>query len=76
MYLFSEGLTSKQTNDNVMNIVGNQYSVKKYIGCSFKCVLKVGIEESIVNAPLVSLLSKNTHNAKSEVKFKQLIRDL
>jgi hypothetical protein len=26
-----------------------------------------------VNAPLVSLHSKNTNNAKSEVRFKQLI---
>jgi hypothetical protein len=29
-----------------------------------------------MNAPLVSLQSKNTNNAKSEVRFKQLIRDL
>jgi hypothetical protein len=42
----------------------------------FKCHLKVGVEESIVNAPLLSLQSKNTNNAKSEVSFKQLIRDL
>jgi hypothetical protein len=28
-----------------------------------------------VNAPLVSLESKNTNNAKTEVRFKQLIRD-
>jgi hypothetical protein len=28
-----------------------------------------------VNAPLVNLQSKNTNNAKSEVGFKQLIRD-
>jgi hypothetical protein len=46
------------------------------IGCSFKFFLKVGVEESIVNAPLARLQSKNTNNAKSEVKFKQLIRDL
>jgi hypothetical protein len=45
-----------------------------YIGCSFKFILKVGIEESIVNAPLVSLQSKNTNNSKSEVRFKQLVR--
>jgi hypothetical protein len=44
--------------------------------CSFKFIGKVGVEESIVNAPLVSLQSKNTNNAKSEVSFKQLIRDL
>jgi hypothetical protein len=36
--------------------------------------VQVGIEESIVNV-LVSLHSKNTNNANSEVRFKQLIRD-
>jgi DNA-directed RNA polymerase subunit RPC12/RpoP len=36
--------------------------------CSFKFFLKVGVEESIVNAPLVSLQSKNRNNAKSEVR--------
>jgi hypothetical protein len=46
------------------------------VGCSFKFLLKVGLEESVVNAPLVNLHSKNTNNAKSEVKFKQLICDL
>jgi hypothetical protein len=29
-----------------------------------------------VNAPLVSLLSKNRSNVKSEVRFKELIHDL
>jgi hypothetical protein len=48
----------------------------KNIGSTFKFILKVGVEESIVNAPLVSLHSKNTNNAKSEVKYKQLIRGL
>jgi hypothetical protein len=33
------------------------------IGCSFKFLLKVGV---------VSLQSKNTKNAKSKVRFKQL----
>jgi hypothetical protein len=42
-----------------------------YIGCSFKFILKV-VEESIVNASLVIF----TNNAKNEVRFKQLIRDL
>jgi hypothetical protein len=47
------------------------------IGCSLKFSVKVGVEESIVNAPLVSLSSnvkqiKNTKNAISEVRFKQL----
>jgi hypothetical protein len=37
---------------------------------------KVGIEESIVNALPVSVPSKNTNNNKSQVSFKQLIRDL
>jgi hypothetical protein len=31
----------------------------------------VGVEESIVNAPLVSLHTKNTNNPKSEIRFKQ-----
>jgi hypothetical protein len=48
----------------------------KYIGCSFKSILKVDDEELIVNAPLVSLQSKDTNNAKSEVRFKQLSGDL
>jgi hypothetical protein len=48
----------------------------RYIGYSFKFLLKVGVEESIVNAPLVSLQSiKNTNNAKSDVRFKQLTRN-
>jgi hypothetical protein len=46
-----------------------------YIGCSFNFILKVGVEESIVNAPLVSLQSENTKNAKSKVRFKQLSAD-
>jgi hypothetical protein len=38
---------------------------------------EVGVEESIVNTPpLVSLHSNNTKNAKCEVRFKQVIRDL
>jgi hypothetical protein len=45
-------------------------SLYEYIGCSFKFLLKVGAEEWIVNAPLVGLQSKNTNNAKSEVRFK------
>jgi hypothetical protein len=38
-------------------------SINKY-WCLFKFILKVGLEESIVNAPLVSLQSENTNNAK------------
>jgi hypothetical protein len=39
-------------------------------GCSFKFPIKVGVEQSIVNAPAaaVSLQIKNTNNAKSEVR--------
>jgi hypothetical protein len=44
-----------------------------FIGCSFKFILTVGVEESIVKAPLVSLQSKNTNDANIEVRFKQLI---
>jgi hypothetical protein len=44
-----------------------------FIYLSSKLALK---EESIVNAPLVSLQRENTNNTKSEVRFKQLIRDL
>jgi hypothetical protein len=43
--------------------------VKKDIGCSFKFILTVGVEELIVNAPLVSLYTKNTNNAESEVRL-------
>jgi hypothetical protein len=42
----------------------------KNLSCFFKFHLKVGVEESIVNAPLVSLQSENTNNGKSEVSFK------
>jgi hypothetical protein len=41
-----------------------------------KFILKVGVEESIVKAPLVRLQSKNANNTRSEVRCKQLIRDL
>jgi hypothetical protein len=50
-------------------------SKNKYIGYWYKYLVNVGVEEPIVNAPLVSLKSKNTNNAKSGVIFKQLIRD-
>jgi hypothetical protein len=49
-------------------------TVKQSIGCSLKFPVKVGAEESIVNAPLVSLQIKNTNKAKSEVRFKQLTK--
>jgi hypothetical protein len=50
--------------------------INKIWGVSFKFIPKDGVEELIVNAPLISLQSENTNNAKSEVKFKQLISDL
>jgi hypothetical protein len=53
-------------------IVENNIKQKRihwsYIRCSFKFPVKVGVEESIVNAPLVSLQIKNTNIAKSEVR--------
>jgi hypothetical protein len=35
------------------------------MGWIFKCIPKDGVEELIVNAPLISLQSENTNNAKS-----------
>jgi hypothetical protein len=63
----------ESTKQTQLNQQTHGYS---YIGRSFKFILKVDVKESIVNAPLVSLYSKNTNNAKSEVSFKQLIRDM
>jgi hypothetical protein len=51
---FKDGILKSTTERNDVNI-----------GCSLKFILKVGVEESIVNAPLVSLQSKNTNSAKS-----------
>jgi hypothetical protein len=59
----------KIRNENLLKLYLN-------IGCSLKYILKVDVEESIVNAPIVTLQSKNTNNAKSEISLKQLIRDL
>jgi hypothetical protein len=36
-----------------MTKIGLQFEFST-IGCSFKCILKVGIEESIVNAPRIT----------------------
>jgi hypothetical protein len=44
--------------------------LKQSIGCTSKFPVQVGVEESIVNAPVVCMQSKNTNNAKSEVRFK------
>jgi hypothetical protein len=40
--------------------------------CSFKFIFKVGIEESIVNAPLINLQSKNTNIAES-AKYQDIL---
>jgi hypothetical protein len=56
----------------IVRVLFNSYLPFINIGCSFKFIIKVSVEESIVNAPLVSLQSKNT---KSEVRFEDLIRD-
>jgi hypothetical protein len=49
--------------------LNNTYTM--YIGCFFKFHLKVGVEESIVNAPLPAcrMQNKNTNNAQSEVSW-------
>jgi hypothetical protein len=60
--------TIKSININVFVLMVSLYRV------FIKFIFKVGVEESIVNAPLISLQNKNTNNAKSEVRFKQLIR--
>jgi hypothetical protein len=44
------------------------YPLTYYIGCLLKFPIKVGVEESIVDAPLVRLRIKNTNNAESEVR--------
>jgi hypothetical protein len=59
----------------ITTLVNDHFINGVMIWYSFKFLLKVGVEESIVNAPLISLQSKNTSNAKSDVRFKQLIRD-
>jgi hypothetical protein len=43
-------------------------SKNRYIGYWYKCLVNVGVEEPIVNAPLVSLKSKNTNNALNASK--------
>jgi hypothetical protein len=40
-----------------------------HVGCSFKFILKVGVEELIVNAPLASRRAKTQTTQK--VRFKQ-----
>jgi hypothetical protein len=65
---FLQNLASCQTSFRVRNKAPK--TVKQSIGCSLKFPVKDGAEESIVNAPLVSLQIKNTNNAKSEVRFK------
>jgi hypothetical protein len=57
-------------------VTGTKKKKNRKIKSSFKFPVKVGVEESIVNAPLVSLDTKNTNNEKSEVRFKHMIRDL
>jgi hypothetical protein len=42
-------------------------SALPYIGCAFKFLLKVGVEESIVNAPLVSLQKNTTHKVRLDL---------
>jgi hypothetical protein len=46
------------------NCFQNSKNHHKSIGCSFKFILKVGVEESIVNAPLASLQNENKQRKK------------
>jgi hypothetical protein len=48
-------------------------NIMKILGVYLNFSSKFKVEESIVNAPHASLWSKSTINAKSEVRFKQLI---
>jgi hypothetical protein len=69
-------LVKQEQHIQLVDIIDDDHTTR-YIDCSFKFIMKV--EESIVNAPLVSLqsknqensnsslLGKNTNNAKSEV---------
>jgi hypothetical protein len=52
------------------------FTKSKFVSGVHLFIIKGGVEESIVNEPLISLQSKNTNNAKSGVRFKQQIRDL
>jgi hypothetical protein len=70
-------LEKAEQHIQLVDIIDDDDNTARYMGCSFKFIMKV--EESIVNAPLVSLqsknqensnsslLGKNTNNAKSEV---------
>jgi hypothetical protein len=59
---------SVHTGENSQILTVSNKKIKIFhlscIGCSFKFILKVGLEELIVNAPLFSVQSKNTNNAK------------
>jgi hypothetical protein len=46
---------SDKNMDLCLNFIKCQIvGLTHYIGCSFKCILKVGVEESIVNAPQIT----------------------
>jgi hypothetical protein len=45
---------TKQTDKTILNCQNVFYIGSNYIGCSFKFILKVGVEESIVNAPRIT----------------------
>jgi hypothetical protein len=44
----------------------SNFTNKESIGCSFKFLLKVGVEESIVNRPLVRLQNKKKHKQRKK----------
>jgi hypothetical protein len=75
---YCQCVVSRQRIVKCSNTGGSNESILKFnnICSNISGVhLNFSVEESIVNAPLVNLQSKNTIDAKSEVRFKQLIRD-
>jgi hypothetical protein len=44
----------KQTDKTILNCQNVFYIGSNYIGCSFKFILKVGVEELIVNTPRIT----------------------
>jgi hypothetical protein len=47
-----------------------------YIGCSFKFLLKVGVEESIVNAPRITVQTDEwcVHNRLFNANFEEIFK--
>jgi hypothetical protein len=48
-------LEKAEQHIQLVDIIDDDDNTARYMGCSFKFILKVGVEESSVKAPLVSL---------------------